>query len=569
MGKTDGDQLQLHVLTLLALCALLFFPFLGARDFWELENRYAEVIRVMWLDGDYLVPRVNGEFFTESPPLFFWFTWIFCWIAGGVGEWPIRLPSALSATELVFMFYLFVRKRLDARLAILSSIVLAASVLTVHVERHVPVNTLFYVFISAAMFFLMEILVFDSERYGHAYGAWISMALACLTNGPLGVLFPVIAACVFLSLSRRWSRVRSLRLFSGAFLFFVVTLPWLAYLAWKEPADWLEPVLVHLRFSGHRGPDHQAFFSFPLAFAPWCFLFIPVAMSLWRERSKIWQPAVLFFFVWFALGLFFSEISFGRHNHYLFLAYIPAALGIGVYLVKVTATDAHDTVSVWTNYSVIFFCFLLAFGGISGPVVVAYKWPFLAPSVTALGLAVVILAAAFFFLWRLRGCRSLIAGFAAFPVAVNLLLQSLVFPDLNTLKLRGLAEKVGAVVASSPAARFAVYEHNIFRGLNYYSGVKNIEILYHRGQVMNFLDLPGSQLLLLRRDDYTELSRILLKTFYVVLAGNIGPEQWVVLSSCKEGCDRPAVKLDLIREVSSSLEGAVAGDSNHRGESKR
>ena len=66
----------------------------------------------MMLDGNYLVPKANGTFFPESPPLYFRVVALFSWIAGGVGEWPIRLPSAISATEPILVFYYFVLEKI-------------------------------------------------------------------------------------------------------------------------------------------------------------------------------------------------------------------------------------------------------------------------------------------------------------------------------------------------------------------------------------------------------------------------------------------------------------------------
>ena len=61
------------LLVLALLGALLFLPGLGRRDVWNPdEARYAEVAREMRLSGSWAVPRLNGEVYTQKPPLFFW-----------------------------------------------------------------------------------------------------------------------------------------------------------------------------------------------------------------------------------------------------------------------------------------------------------------------------------------------------------------------------------------------------------------------------------------------------------------------------------------------------------------
>ena len=61
------------LLALAAAAALLFLPGLGGRDLWNPdEARYAEVAREMRDAGSWALPRLDGELYTQKPPLFFW-----------------------------------------------------------------------------------------------------------------------------------------------------------------------------------------------------------------------------------------------------------------------------------------------------------------------------------------------------------------------------------------------------------------------------------------------------------------------------------------------------------------
>jgi 4-amino-4-deoxy-L-arabinose transferase-like glycosyltransferase len=531
------DKRRFHIPLILALCLLLFFPFLAVRDFWELENQYAEVVRVMLADWNYGVPKVNGVFWSDSPPLYFWTATVFSFLAGAAGEWPIRLPSALSALELKLVFYCFVAKRLGARIAFISATVLATSVLTVHVERHIQVNMMFYLFITISIFLLMEILVFDSRRPLHSYGLWVSMALACLTNGPAGLLIPALVALLYLGVSRSWSKARALRPFTGGLLFLGLTTPWLAYLAWTTAEDWTETILTHLRPTAHRGPDHQVFFSFPLAFAPWCFLFIPAAIALWRERSKISEPSVLFYLVWFLAGILASEVSVGQHNHFLFLAYAPMAVGLGCYLEKLLATDSQDCAWRWTRYCVAFLCAVLVLGGLSAPLVMAWGWPFLTAPVAALGLVLTAVAVCAVFAGRHANYPALIAWIAAIPVVANLILQSFIFPLFNARKVRPFAERLAAIVRSHPGGQVAIHNQRNFHDFNFYTRIKKIEVIRGPNEIVNFLDRPGPRFLLLRQKHSGDVIEGRHDDLKPVLTGDIGSEGWVLFYSCRSACE--------------------------------
>src|ERR1700736_2681673 len=60
------------------------------------EPRFAEASREMRQTGDFLIPRVNGEYRFDKPPLIYW-----CQVAStlllGENDFSVRFPSALFA----------------------------------------------------------------------------------------------------------------------------------------------------------------------------------------------------------------------------------------------------------------------------------------------------------------------------------------------------------------------------------------------------------------------------------------------------------------------------------------
>lgn len=59
------------------------------------ETRYLAVAWEMWREGDFLVPRLNGEFYTHKPPFLFWLMHL-GWSLFGVVEWWPRLLAPLA-----------------------------------------------------------------------------------------------------------------------------------------------------------------------------------------------------------------------------------------------------------------------------------------------------------------------------------------------------------------------------------------------------------------------------------------------------------------------------------------
>ncbi len=66
------------------------------------ETRYLAVAWSMWLDGDFLVPHLNGEAYHHKPPLLFWLMNAF-WALSGVNDWAPRLVAPLFALAALFL----------------------------------------------------------------------------------------------------------------------------------------------------------------------------------------------------------------------------------------------------------------------------------------------------------------------------------------------------------------------------------------------------------------------------------------------------------------------------------
>ena len=529
-----------HVFALVVLCLVIYFPYLGARDFWDVETHFAEVIRVMALKGNYFLPTMNGQLWTENPPLYFWIAVLFSWLFGSVSEFTIRLPSALSATEVILLYYLFLRKRFDARLAFLSTIVLATSVLTVHVERHVPINMTFYLFVILAVFLVMEVVVFDSVRLRDAYGVWFFIALACLTNGVAGLAIPAAIVFPYVLIQRCWKRALALRPVTGSLLFLAIIGIWVACVAWQKPDGWREVVFSQLRLlhhTDHTSVDHQFFFQFPLAFTPWAFLLVPAVISLWPKRSGIWEKPVLFMLIWFLSTLVFAESFLGYHSHYVFLTGFPAALLIGAYLDNLFST-ADARVGVWTHRFVLLLVFILVVAGITGPPIIFSRSPVLLIPALALAITAIVFSACFYFAAKRSNYVALICGFTILPVIVNIVLQGLLFPSLNALHGRGFAEQLGTLGRGQTEVPIVLAASTRVNFFNYYSGIDRFETMEKGEDMIRFLSRREGPIYILGREGkLSDLKELLRGDFSVVLTGTTVRGNWTVLSPCVDGCN--------------------------------
>jgi 4-amino-4-deoxy-L-arabinose transferase-like glycosyltransferase len=89
-----------HVGLLLALCATLYFPYLGSSPFFNKgEPREALAVQDIVQRGEWFFPLKRGELIPSKPPLFHWSAALTSRIAGTQTEATIRFPSALYSAN--------------------------------------------------------------------------------------------------------------------------------------------------------------------------------------------------------------------------------------------------------------------------------------------------------------------------------------------------------------------------------------------------------------------------------------------------------------------------------------
>ena len=180
----------------------------------DADASHALVSREMLQRGDWVVMYQDGIRYLEKAPLHYWMVAV-SYKLFGQGAFQTRLPLVLSVAGLVLMVYFFARRFL-ARRRVLRR--------TGHLyqRRNVAVHPghgsrshfrpradrLFYLFLRAWNGTL-------SPRLGY-WGASVVMAVAVLTLGLIGMLFPLGVVFFFILFTRSWGRWRELRLFSSA-----------------------------------------------------------------------------------------------------------------------------------------------------------------------------------------------------------------------------------------------------------------------------------------------------------------------------------------------------------------
>ncbi|MBI2999079.1 MAG: glycosyltransferase family 39 protein [Deltaproteobacteria bacterium] len=531
-----GRSSQIFYLSFLTVFSLLvYFPGLGTRDFWApVEPRYAEIARVMLARGEWLIPTINGDLYTDKPILYFWWVLLVSKLLGGVSEWSVRLPSALSAVGLVLTTYALGRDLLGPRQGFLGAVVLATAARVVWEGRWAHTDMPFTFFFTLALYFWARVIF----RVGSPKELWVAyalMGLATLTKGLIGVVLPGLILLSFVAARRQWRSILEWRIPSGAGIFLLVVLPWFVQVSWATEGRWLkEFILVHhiQRYTagaGHEQPFYYYLLNFPADFLPWTFFLLPAIAASLRARSVVREPMPLFLWLWFGVIFVFFSLSDTKRALYLLPLFPPAALGIGCYFAGLErGSRVEGALYRWAAHLLFN---LLWIAGLSLPVAVwvfqpGALWLSLLPAAAMVGGGLVGLVAV------LRRRPALVFFSAAFTVLLTMLFASLwIFPFLDQYKSpKGFAREVKRRVP--PSEPLFVYADTM-NDFNFYADREVIPVVSSPGEIETKMSQAGRAYLLIRERDLQRIKFV--EGAKIVAEGPVGGKKWSLILLQRKG----------------------------------
>ena len=322
----------------------------------DADASHALVSREMLQRGDWVVMYQDGIRYLEKAPLHYWMVAV-SYQLFGQGAFQTRLPLVLSVAGLVLMVYFFARRFFGETAAFYSGLIICTSVGPWLFTRVMVPEAIFALELTALFYLFLRGWQGSLDTRVAYWGASVVMALAALTLGLIGVLFPLGVVFFFILFTRSWGRWRELRILSSTLIFLVIAVPW-HWMAERRPPGFLWSYFINEHFKRALGtrypPDYEAvplllWWALHLVwFFPWSF-FIGYALrefprpKTWGPKMEHVQEARLLLFIWAGLILFFFSLTSGsRMEYYSFGAWpaIAVLLGIGL-------NDAEEVRDRW------------------------------------------------------------------------------------------------------------------------------------------------------------------------------------------------------------------------------
>ena len=318
----------------------------------DADASHAMVSREMLQRGDWVVLHMNGIRYLMKAPLHYWLVADgYCLL--GATAFSTRLPVALAMVGLILLVNAFARRFFGVRAGLYSGLVAATSA-GFFLFTRITIPEAIYALEFTAIFYLFLRGWTGSLDPRKAYWSAAALtALAMLTRGLVGVVFPVMIIGLFVTATRGWSRWRELRLFSSAVIFLAIAAPW-HVLASLRANTFFWSYFVNEHFKRAMGtrfpPDYDAvplwlwLGAHLIWFFPWS-VFLAGAWNqiphprAWRQLSVEGQTRLLLF-LWAGFILLFFSLTFGsRMEYYSYGAWPAIALLLGTGLARAEETS--------------------------------------------------------------------------------------------------------------------------------------------------------------------------------------------------------------------------------------
>jgi 4-amino-4-deoxy-L-arabinose transferase-like glycosyltransferase len=305
---------------LVGLWAAAYLTNLNSRALRLEEGRRAGPALKMLETGDFVRPTLYGATYLSKPPLYFWVTAATGWLIGGVGEWAVRLPSAISALLLALVLAGLTRDMFSTGVHRLAALFCLSGFVMLDKGTLGEIDVLFTLLVVLSLWTWWR---FQSNENPTA-AAWIAsgaiISIALLAKGPPALVLFWLPVVSFLAVTGRLGSLLSQWPIVGFALSLAPIGAWVvalanhpsepttlahAYSIWRGQMALGDPVLAH------GGAWHLVKFPVDviMMMLPWGLLaWLPVLRGV-RQRAESSRrpllflacqvvPTLAFFYLW-------------------------------------------------------------------------------------------------------------------------------------------------------------------------------------------------------------------------------------------------------------------------------
>ncbi|HAM49190.1 MAG TPA: hypothetical protein DCP92_00265 [Nitrospiraceae bacterium] len=342
------------LLLIITLTVFLSFFRLGSVTLFDVDEAvFATATKEMVQSGNWITPTYNGKNRYDKPILFYWLMAIPYKIFG-INEFSARVPSAVAASLLVPALFLFIRRFENEEKALYATLSFTLSIYFLLYSHAAVTDMTLTLFITLSLIcFYLSVIEEKSGRINwYIYGFYLFSALAFLTKGLIGMVFPFAIALIYLFITEGLRGIQKAISLKGAVLFVVVSAPWYVIEFMINGNEFVQQFFIKHHFiryteviSGHTGP---LYYYIPVLIGglfPWV-AFLPAGIrSVFRGKERLG----LFAFIWMVVVIVFFSLSTTKLPNYILPA-IPAT--------SILISFGMDAQDRWIRHANVFIAFV-------------------------------------------------------------------------------------------------------------------------------------------------------------------------------------------------------------------
>lgn len=306
------------------------------------EVFYTQTAKEMIHYHSWMTPYIFDAPQFEKPILFYWLLMAafkcFGMSAFAARFWPAAF-GMLGVMVTYWMAFMFFRNK---RTAFLSAVVLGTSLLYLILSRAVLTDMVFSIWVVLALAFFVYGYFDRTKRDAAIVLFFVLCALAVLTKGMLGIVFPLGVVLVFLWVQKELNYLKTWGTLAGMVLFVVIAFPWhilMLKLYGHRFSDeyWMND---HVRrvFEAEHAKNNTWYFYLLTLFAgmfPWSFFLIPGGYTIFKKNplgsSAQQKVALKFLLIWVVTTYAVVQSAQSKLASYIFPAFPAIAILLGHY----------------------------------------------------------------------------------------------------------------------------------------------------------------------------------------------------------------------------------------------
>jgi len=393
------DFIKKHSEFFTILGLFIAFYFLFFHNIWAYplmdvdETRYVAMARDMFHTKDFLTLYLNGDFFFEKPPLYFWLESLSFWGFHSINEFTARIPMAMYASLSCFLLYFTGKKVVSRRFGVISALILGTSIEFLVLSKIAILDMLLATCVAFSLY--SGFMTFFVKEENKKYFWWLMYAfsgLAVLAKGIPGVAIPFGTMFFAGLVSKKIKEFFKPQYFLvGTILFLAIALPWhLIMFKMHDPLFFNEYIIKHhlSRFVdskdlGRQQPWYYFILMLTWGLIPWIASFTAmisesiekINLNLFKEFSfeklSNTQKFVTLNVIAFLFILLFFSSSSTKLLTYILPIYAPIATILAWYWSEYIFENKHKSqivTSVYTLNSIfILVAIVAAFSGLFLP----------------------------------------------------------------------------------------------------------------------------------------------------------------------------------------------------------